>query len=90
MGCATALLEPARVATSGDDLILVSVATGDTLPVFWPAGIAAWPVNGRAVVVNPWGTVIGREGLVVDRLGGGEDADGVFHICPYGIPPAGS
>ncbi|MEX2137002.1 MAG: hypothetical protein WEB29_08670 [Chloroflexota bacterium] len=80
---------PVRVATSGDELILVAVATGETLPVFWPAGIAAWRVNGRAVVVNPWGTVIGREGLVLDGLGGGEDLNEAFHICPYDIAPAG-
>jgi hypothetical protein len=42
------------------------------------------------VVVNPWGTVVGREGRIVDRLGGGEDAEGVFHICPYAIPQLGS
>jgi hypothetical protein len=84
-GCATALLMPARVTTSGDDLVLVTDETGETVPVVWPAGFAAWRVDGRAVVADPWGSVVGREGDVLDSLGGGFSLDDAFHVCPYGI-----
>ncbi len=87
-GCAAAMMSPVRVATSGDDLILVAVESGNTIPAIWPAGFAAWWVDGRAVVADPWGTVIGRDGDVLDSLGGGDGADGAFAICPFGIVAA--
>lgn len=84
-GCPAALLVPARVATSGNDLVLVTVETGETVPVVWPAGFAAWRLDGRAVVADPWGNVVGREGAVLDSLSGGFSQDDAFHICPFGI-----
>jgi hypothetical protein len=89
-GCAAALLAPVRVGTSGDDVILVSVETGRTVDVTWPGGFGAWRLDGRAEVSDPWGTVVGREGDLLDGLGGGEGIDGAFWICPFGIPPAPS
>ena len=86
-GCAAALLAPVRVATSGDELVLISMGSGDTARVVWPSGFAAWRVGGRAVVADPWGTVIGRDGDVLEHLGGGLGADDAFHICPYGLTP---
>jgi hypothetical protein len=58
----TALLAPVRVGTSGDELILASVASGETVRVVWPSGFAAWRVGGGAVLEVPWGSVVGREG----------------------------
>jgi len=84
-GCAAAALSPVRVATSGDELILVSVESGDTVRVVWPSGFAAWRTGGRAVVADPWGSVVGRDGDVLDSLGGGTGGDDAFHICPFGI-----
>jgi hypothetical protein len=85
LGCAAALLMPARVSTSGDELVLESVASGDTVKVVWPAGFSAWRVDGRAVVADPWGSVVGRDGDVLDSLGGGLGSDDAFYICPFGI-----
>ena len=85
MGCAAALLSPVRVSTDGQALLLASVETGETVRVVWPAGFGAWRIDGRAVVADPWGSVVGREGDVLDSLGGGEGLDQAFQICPYGI-----
>lgn len=87
--CLAALLAPVRVATSGDELILISVASGETVKVVWPSGFAAWQVGGRSVVADPWGSVVGRDGDVLDGLGGGTGVDDAFHICPYGIVTGG-
>lgn len=84
-GCMTALLSPARVTTVGDELALVSVETGETLRVRWPSGFAAWRLDGRAVLADPWGSVVATDGDVLDHLGGGGGSDEVFEICPYGL-----
>jgi hypothetical protein len=85
LGCAAAALAPARVSTSGDELVLVSVASGQPVRVVWPAGFAAWRIEGRALVADPWGSVVGREGNVLDSLGGGLGSEDAFYICPFGI-----
>lgn len=89
LSCMAALLAPVHVATSGDELILVSVASGDAVRVVWPSGFAAWRVGGRSVVADPWGTIVGRDGEVLDSLGGGLGVDDAFHICPFGIVTGG-
>jgi hypothetical protein len=85
MGCPAALLSPARVATSGDELVLVNVESGQMVEVVWPPGFAAWRHEGRAVISDPWGGIVGRDGDVLDSLGGGSGLDDGFYICPFGI-----
>lgn len=85
MGCPLALLSPVRVSTEGQELILVLVESEKTVRVVWPAGFGAWRTDGRAIVADPWGSVVGREGDVLDGLGGGTGLDGAFQICPFGI-----
>jgi hypothetical protein len=85
LSCMTALLAPVRVGTSGDELIVVSVESGDTVRVVWPNGFAAWRVGGGAVLADPWGNIVGRDGDVLDTLGGGFGVKDEFHICPVGI-----
>jgi hypothetical protein len=85
LSCATAALSPVHVSTSGDELVLVSVESGQLVRVVWPAGFAAWRVDGRAVVADPWGSVVGRDGDVLDSLGGGLGSNDAFYICPFGI-----
>ena len=85
MGCPTALLGPVRVATSGEDLIVVSPDSGKPVPVIWPSGWAAWRLAGRAELVERGGGVIGREGEVIPaQFGGGENPEGVFRVCEIG------
>ncbi len=84
MGCQTALLLPVRVATGQNDLILVSVQTGQPTRVVWPAGFAAWRSGGQAQVVAHDGSVFAREGDVLSGVGGGVGVDDAFHICILG------
>ena len=84
LGCLTALIAPARVATSDDDLILLTVATGEPVQVVWPSGWAAWRVGGRAELVARDGSVVARDGDVLEDLGGGVGVDDAFHVCVIG------
>ncbi|HEX7473129.1 MAG TPA: hypothetical protein VF323_08595 [Candidatus Limnocylindrales bacterium] len=84
LGCPVALVAPARLATSDDELVLRSVATGELVRVVWPSGWAAWRVAGRAELVARDGSVVAREGDVLDDLGGGVGTDDLFHICVIG------
>jgi len=85
MGCALALLGPVLVATAGDELIMASVETGETVKVIWPSGWAAWRLDGQAELVDRNGTVVAREGDVIhDRFGGGTGNGDGFHVCEFG------
>jgi hypothetical protein len=85
LGCPTAALGPVRVATAGEDLVVVSPESGTPVRVVWPAGWAAWRLAGRAEMVDRWGGIVGREGdILARRFGGGEQSDGTFHICEIG------
>jgi len=84
-GCAAALLSPVRVEAAGDDLAVVFIESGKRANVVWPAGFAAWRVDGRAVLADAWGRVVGRDGDVLDSLGGGLGLGDDFHVCPFGI-----
>lgn len=82
LGCPTALLGAVRVATEDDDLIVISITTGETVKVVWPSGWAAWRLGGRAELVDRDGSVVAHEAEVIPaRYGGGVDADGAFHVC---------
>ena len=83
-GCTASLLSRVRIASTANELIVVSVESGDPVRVVWPGGFAAWRLDGRAELVGPYGNVIGREGDVLDDLGGGGIADGAFHVCGLG------
>lgn len=84
-GCPTALLSPVRVATSGDELILVSVESGNPIPVRWPGGHGAWRGDGSAFVADPYGRIVAREGQVRDDFSGGVGVDDRFNICGLGL-----
>jgi hypothetical protein len=85
MGCALALLSPARVATDGDRLVLVSPETGrQQIAVVWPSGWTAWRRDGRAELVTRDGVVVAREGELTPGYAGGVGLDDAFHVCIEG------
>lgn len=84
LGCPGALLSPVRVATAGDALVAISTETGEPVPVAWPGGWVAWRIDGAAVLVDHGGTIVAREGDILDRLGGAASDDGRFRVCRIG------
>ncbi|GAC1673117.1 MAG: hypothetical protein NVS9B8_15820 [Candidatus Limnocylindrales bacterium] len=84
MGCRAALLAPARVAVSGNELVLVPESGGQPIKVVWPTGWVAWRLARRAELVSRDGMVVGREGDIVAGFGGGVGNDDAFHVCVIG------
>ena len=82
--CPLALLLPVRVASDDGTLVVVSAETGDPIDVVWPAGWAAWRIDGVAELHARDGSLVAREGDVLDDLGGGSGDDGAFHVCIVG------
>ena len=96
--CDQALM-PARIVRVGNAVTAASPDSrgaspdsGSTEAVVWPRGFSARLVGGVAEIVAADGTVVAREGDVID-LGGGWDGSGgpAFHVCSVNgtiYPPA--
>jgi len=82
-GCDLGALVPVRIERDGDTMVFVD-RTDQRISIFWPAGFAAWLEYGTAVLYARDGSVVGREGSVLDTIGGSQAADG-FHVCRVGV-----
>lgn len=82
--CDGALSAPFRIARSGDAMAFVDVASGEPVSIVWPFGFAAWLEYGVPVLYASDGGVVGREGDVLDTIGGSAGEDG-FRVCSIGV-----
>jgi hypothetical protein len=83
VACDLSALAPVRIDRDGDDMVFVG-GTGARVSIIWPLGFAAWLEYGEAVLYARDGSVVGREGDVLDTIGGAADDDG-FHVCKVGV-----
>jgi hypothetical protein len=83
-GCFLAGAIPVQMEHSGDQVVFISTMGGQPVAIEWPAGFHGQLVDGKAVLVDPSGRVVAREGDVLDNLGGAESADGAFRVCSIG------
>lgn len=79
LGCELARLGDVRLTRSGSDLVLVNILTGKQTTIVWPYGFVARLVDGKVELVAPDGSVVAREGDVLDV--GGAGAQPGFHVC---------
>ena len=52
--------------------------------IVWPRGFSARLIDGRGELIAPDGTVIGRDGDVLDHMGGSGPSPDAFHVCDVG------
>jgi hypothetical protein len=83
VACDLSALAPVRIDRDGDDMVFVG-DTGARVSIIWPLGFAAWLEYGEAVLYARDGSVVGREGDVLDTIGGAAGDDG-FHVCKVGV-----
>jgi hypothetical protein len=81
--CDQALLEPLVVGRTGDRLTFTGATSGKAATVIWPHGFTARVIDGKGVLMDPSGTVIGRESDTLTDLGGGGRSNG-FAVCSIG------
>ena len=80
--CNQARAGPVRVARDGQMLVFTSLAGKTAADLIWPRGFTARLLDGRAELVARDGSVIARDGDVLDGMSGGIGATGnAFHIC---------
>lgn len=82
-GCATAALTPFAIGHEDDRVTFTDTGTHAPVSIAWPSGFSAWLVDGRAVLYDRFGAVVGREGDVVEEIGGSADSV-TFHVCSIG------
>lgn len=82
--CPGAAATSFRIERDGGEMVFVDVETDEVRSMTWPFGFAAWLEFDVAVLYASDGTVVGREGDVVDNIGGaGVEGEG-FHVCSVG------
>lgn len=82
--CPLPAATPVRIERDGREVVFVEVGTDERRAMIWPFGFAAWLEFDVAVVYASDGTVVGREGGVLDNIGGAEVEGGDFRVCSVG------
>ena len=84
--CDGALSPPLRIRRDNSTMDFVDASSGELRTIIWPFGFAAWLEFGTGVLYASDGMVVGREGDVLDTIGGSVFADGSgFRVCSIGV-----
>ena len=83
--CALGAIPPFRIERDGTEMVFVDAGTDERRSITWPFGFAAWLEYDAAVLYARDGTVVGREGDVLESIGAVDVADGGYRVCGVGV-----
>jgi hypothetical protein len=72
---------PVRVLSSGETIAFVVAHTSERTSLVFPYGYTAWSAGGITELISPSGTVVAREGHVIEGLMGSAADNGDFVLC---------
>lgn len=84
VACTLASIGNLVIHRDGDHLVFLSQSSDRTVDVVWPYGFTARVVNGAAELLDPFGAVVGTEGVPMGPVGGGRGGVGAFYACSIG------
>lgn len=82
--CTLGAIPPFRIQRDGAEMVFVDVGTDERRSITWPFGFAAWLEYDLAVLYATDGTVVGREGDVLENIGAVSVDGGGYRVCGVG------
>ena len=83
--CTVDRIPPFRIERDGTLMVFTDVWTDDRLSIIWPFGFAAWLEFDVAVLYARDGTVVGREGDILENIGAQDVDGGAYRVYCVGI-----
>ena len=82
--CTLGAIPPFRIERDGSDMVFEDIGTGERRSIIWPVGFAAWLEFGVAVLYASDGSIVGRQGDVLESIGA-VVTEGGYRVCGVGV-----
>ena len=82
--CTQGAIPSFKIERDGTEMVFVDVMSGERRSITWPFGFAAWLEYDIAVLYATDGTVVGRQGDVLENIGAVVVDGGDYRVCGVG------